>query len=503
VRKMEQLPQCLVHLIAFFLEDKELGVVLRVSRSIHSVLEQSFFWRLRAQVNFPGLGPKVFSPLRVPGLESKRAYVITACKMPRAVAVPEFCQELLQSPCWSPGPYDEFLKRMNFGYEQEEEGGHHSEHGNDSEEESEYYVSDQDVEFGEELENHFGQLEGVDVPGEDGVEEQEPDVAQVSAQGSQEASETMESDGSGAESVGEPSDVSEEDSEDWQSDQNPLGGFFEQTHHSQYRRILLDHLGIQILPGNPLDFAEMIVRSPACNGIEWTAVQEFVDQKTEDSTLSLVSGVFDSAVQLCKRGRQGLFPSSDVTRIKKYKLSTHLLFGGCEGEYCQDFVFCASRRLVRPPAIPCAGMHCVSYFEVKIIHVSTAIGVGLCDPLQTPLYFPNTFLGWKQGSFGYHSDDGCKFHASGQGTPFGPRFGNGDIVGCGLDWTNREIFYTLNGSFVGTAFHALNTDLEAFFPAVSLTDVQGRSSESVSFNFGLQPFSFSMTSYLDLKRRQV
>lgn len=73
---------------------------------------------------------------------------------------------------------------------------------------------------------------------------------------------------------------------------------------------------------------------------------------------------------------------------------------------------------------------------------------------------------------GYHGDDGNKFHRSGRGQRFGPRFGAGDTIGCGLDFSDllmgspeptgsaaaarlpaAKLFYTRNGEMIGN--HAL------------------------------------------------
>ena len=60
--------------------------------------------------------------------------------------------------------------------------------------------------------------------------------------------------------------------------------------------------------------------------------------------------------------------------------------------------------------------------------------------------------GWDRHSIGYHGDDGALFHGSGTGSSdFGPSFGAGDVVGCGLDYRAGTVLFTRNGREVGTA----------------------------------------------------
>jgi len=52
-------------------------------------------------------------------------------------------------------------------------------------------------------------------------------------------------------------------------------------------------------------------------------------------------------------------------------------------------------------------------------------------------------------SYGYHGRDGNKF-ASGRGESFGPKFVEGDVIGCGIHYQARHVFFTRNGEIIGS-----------------------------------------------------
>jgi len=93
--------------------------------------------------------------------------------------------------------------------------------------------------------------------------------------------------------------------------------------------------------------------------------------------------------------------------------------------------------------------------------------------------------GWDNLSFGYHGDDGGIFHASGVMTArFGPTFGAGDTVGCGIDYVTRGIFFTLNGKFLGYGWKNLKSDLlnHDLYPVVGID-----TNSPIRLNFGTSP----------------
>jgi len=110
--------------------------------------------------------------------------------------------------------------------------------------------------------------------------------------------------------------------------------------------------------------------------------------------------------------------------------------------------------------------------------------------------------GWDSHSFGYHGDDGCLFH----NTSFHsdsrrlPMFGAGDVVGCGVDYEEKAIFFTLNGNFLGYQFHLD----DHMFLAKMLYPVVAMDAEClVTCNFGQRPFAFDLRNMLLNKGRGI
>eukprot|EP00939_MAST-03C_sp_MAST-3C-sp1_P003968 g3968.t1 len=75
-----------------------------------------------------------------------------------------------------------------------------------------------------------------------------------------------------------------------------------------------------------------------------------------------------------------------------------------------------------------------------------------------PALIQNTLPGYLTNSWGFHSNGSV--YVSDQelgrsGRPYGPSFGEGDVVGCGWDWRHGILFFTKNGVRLPSAFYGL------------------------------------------------
>ncbi|KAL7431041.1 hypothetical protein ACHAXM_002493 [Skeletonema potamos] len=101
--------------------------------------------------------------------------------------------------------------------------------------------------------------------------------------------------------------------------------------------------------------------------------------------------------------------------------------------------------------------------------------------------------GWDEHSFGYHGDDGGIFHGHGDMLRrYGPSFGPGDTVGCGLEYSTRKIFFVKNGVFLGWAFDKVDKEMveRGLYPTVGV-DTEC----PIHVNFGQVPFKFDWKGF--------
>lgn len=95
--------------------------------------------------------------------------------------------------------------------------------------------------------------------------------------------------------------------------------------------------------------------------------------------------------------------------------------------------------------------------------------------------------GWKCVSYALHADNGSLYWNEGFRAAYTLRFGEGDTVGVGVISETREIFFTLNGQFIGAPFIITEKDwTHPLFPTVGMCTP----GSLVHFNFGQQPFKF-------------
>ena len=109
--------------------------------------------------------------------------------------------------------------------------------------------------------------------------------------------------------------------------------------------------------------------------------------------------------------------------------------------------------------------------------------VGICGKNQKM----TDILGWQPNSYGYSGEPGDFLSISLDRSSMnakslsgkmrararGPPFRSGSVVGCGVDFASRELFFTINGECLGQAF--FNLDVLDCYPCVSVVDGGGGS----------------------------
>ncbi|CAI7655083.1 unnamed protein product [Penicillium pancosmium] len=124
------------------------------------------------------------------------------------------------------------------------------------------------------------------------------------------------------------------------------------------------------------------------------------------------------------------------------------------------------------------------------------VAIGLSSPKASIERLP----GWETESWAYHGDDGKSFfgESQGQGRSYGPTYGVGDTVGCGVNFSTRSAFFTKNGVFLGTAFSGLPEI--SLFPSVGM---KRQPPVCLRTNFGQEPFVFDIDGMVKHERASI
>ena len=95
----------------------------------------------------------------------------------------------------------------------------------------------------------------------------------------------------------------------------------------------------------------------------------------------------------------------------------------------------------------------VYYFEVTIEELllkdgedgPPEVSVGFCEEHVSL----SQMVGWDDGAWGYHSDDGHKYEEATRGSSYGDKYAKGATIGCGVNFHDRTAFFTKDGNFLG------------------------------------------------------
>ncbi|KAJ7139527.1 hypothetical protein C8R44DRAFT_764701 [Mycena epipterygia] len=163
-----------------------------------------------------------------------------------------------------------------------------------------------------------------------------------------------------------------------------------------------------------------------------------------------------------------------------------------QGASCNGDKDAAAARTTHPIPPACG----IYYYEVNILSKGNKghISIGFAGKDVRLSRLP----GWEPNSWGYHGDDGCSFAAEKNGTPFGPTFGTDDIIGCGIDFSTYQAFFTKNGTLIGSVFKDIGKSSD-LYPSIGLR----HSGEAVRVNFGQDPFKFDIEYHVHQQRIQT
>jgi len=144
-----------------------------------------------------------------------------------------------------------------------------------------------------------------------------------------------------------------------------------------------------------------------------------------------------------------------------------------------------------------------SYFEATVWGQGSVGIVSISTKRDRRFYGKESqnHIGWQGSSYGYHNDDGNIYASDESSTryktiTYGPTWGsveNGDtssVVGCGYNSDTNELFFTLDGNFLGLVPCKIQAGV-SYAAGVTLHKIGDR----VQINSGRLPFLFDIDQF--------
>ena len=107
-------------------------------------------------------------------------------------------------------------------------------------------------------------------------------------------------------------------------------------------------------------------------------------------------------------------------------------------------IYCAKKLHTQVGTIranhPVPRKRAIYYYELTVINPGEfkRIAIGFAPKSHKATKQP----GWEANSYGYHADDGKKFHNDKVGEKYADEWGAGSVVGAAIHMARREIFFT-------------------------------------------------------------